>query len=168
MAASIGQYAPVFSPGEPPPWQRGLAGHSLQGWKGSNTTEAALWAQTQELFSLWQFWPSESWAWRWCSCLTCRDPGGEKCAGTRTASATGVRPYQSLCQASCNRRVEGLFGLSFPIAPPIQALRGPSCLGSFSVVWCIRHIEGPPWMESYSVDWCLRHFKGHPGWGPTL
>ena len=25
-------------------------------------------------FCLWQFCPSDSWEWRWCSCLTCRDP----------------------------------------------------------------------------------------------
>ena len=30
------------------------------------------------------------------------------------------------------------------LAWPIQALRGLPCLGSFSVVQCIRHIEGPP------------------------
>ena len=39
---------------------------------------------------------------------------------------------------------EGPFGLSFSIALPIQALRGLPCLGSFSVVWCIRHIEVAP------------------------
>ena len=76
-------------------------------------------------------------------------------------------PIRGFCQASCNWRVEGLFGQSFSIAPPIQALRGPPCLGSFSVP-CVRHIEGPPWMESYSVDWWIKHLKGHPGWGPTL
>ena len=26
--------------------------------------------------------------------------------------------------------------------PPVQALRGLPCLGSFTVVWPIRHIEG--------------------------
>ena len=39
--------------------------------------------------------------------------------------------------------VAGLFGQSFSIAPPIQALRGLPCLGSFSVQH-IRHIEGAP------------------------
>ena len=59
----------------------------------------------------------------------------------------------------------------FSVAPPIQALRGFPCLGSFSVVWvrCFRHIEGAPlagfllcrlarqalkgapWVESYSI-----------------
>ena len=53
-------------------------------------------------------------------------------------------PIGGFCQASCNWRVEGLFGQSFSIAPPIQALRGLPCLGSFSVVQCVRHIEGVP------------------------
>ena len=53
-------------------------------------------------------------------------------------------------QASCSWRSEGLFGQSFSIALPIQALRGIPCLGTLSVVQLIRHIEE------------------HPGWGPTL
>ena len=47
MATSTGQYAPVFLPGEPPPWQRSLAGHSLQGHKEADTAEATLRAQMQ-------------------------------------------------------------------------------------------------------------------------
>ena len=41
--------------------------------------------------------------------------------------------------------------VSFLIVPPIQALRGLPCLGSFSVIWCLKHIEGLPWLGSYSV-----------------
>ena len=41
-------------------------------------------------FWLWQLCPSESWVWRWYSCLACRDPGGTKCAETQTASVAGV------------------------------------------------------------------------------
>ena len=74
-----------------------------------------------------------------------------------------LRPYQSLFRASCSWGSEGLFGHSFPVAPPIEALRGLPCLGSFSVVRCIRHIEG-----SYSVVSRISHLKEHPGWGPTL
>ena len=39
---------------------------------------------------LWQLCPSESWVWRWRSCLACGVAGDSKRAGTRTASATGV------------------------------------------------------------------------------
>ena len=39
---------------------------------------------------------------------------------------------------------------SLSIVPTVQALRGLPCLGSFSVVWSIRHK------------------KGRPGWGPGL
>ena len=41
-------------------------------------------------FSLWQLCPSESWAWRWCNCLACRDAGSTKCSETRTTSMAGV------------------------------------------------------------------------------
>ena len=54
-----------------------------------------------------------------------------------------------------------------PVAPPVQALIGLPCLGSFSIVQCVRHIEGPPWLRSYSVDQGIRHLKWHPGWGLT-
>ena len=53
-------------------------------------------------------------------------------------------PIRVFFQASCSWPSEGLFGQFFSIAPPVQALRGLPCLGSFSVVQCIRHIEGPP------------------------
>ena len=54
-------------------------------------------------------------------------------------------PYQSLFfLVSCTWRSEGLCYLSFSMALPIQALRRLPCLGSFSVVQCIRHIEGSP------------------------
>ena len=43
--------------------------------------------------------------------------------------------------------------------PPVQALRGLPCLGSFSVVLCIRHIEGPPRLGPYSVDRHVRQLK---------
>ena len=42
------------------------------------------------LFGLWQLCPSESWMWRWCSCLACGDPGSTKCEGTWTASTARV------------------------------------------------------------------------------
>ena len=61
----------------------------------------------------------------------------------------------------------------------MQVLRGLSCLGSFSVVWCIRHIEGSVtavllcrlvprslkgghWVGSYSVVQCVRCLMGQP------
>jgi len=53
-------------------------------------------------------------------------------------------PYLSLFWASCSWWSEGLFGQYFSVALPIQELTGLPCLGSFSVVWCVRHIEGPP------------------------
>ena len=33
---------------------------------------------------------------------------------------------------------------SFSVAPLVQALRGPPCLGSFSVVWLISHLKEHP------------------------
>ena len=70
--------------------------------------------------------------------------------GHRLPPPQELWPYQSLFPASCSWRSEGLFGQSFSVVLPVQALRGLPCLGSFSIVWRIRHTEGLP------------------GWGPTL
>ena len=114
-------------------------------------------------FFLWLLCPSEGWAWRRCSCLACRDPGGAKCAGTQTSSTIGVMALSVIFWASCSWWSEFLFGQSFSTALPIQALRGLPCLESISIVQCVRHIEGSLWLRSYSVDQCIRHLKGHPG-----
>ena len=166
MVTSIGQYFPVFLPGETP-WQRSMAGHSLQGRKELDMTKATLHTYVQEFFCPLQLCPSESWAWRWCSCLACRGPGSARCAGTHTASTTGVMALSVSFPASCSWRSEGLFGQSFSIALHLQALRGLPWLRSVSV-WHVRPIGGAPWLESYSVDRCIRHLEGHPGWCPTL
>ena len=72
------------------------------------------------------------------------------CKDTRLPPPQELWPYQSFFRVSCSWRSEGLFGQSFSVVLPVQALRGLPCLGSFSIVRRIRHIEGPP------------------GWGPTL
>ena len=139
MATSIDQYAPVFLPGETP-WWRSLAGHSLQCCKELDMTKATLPTQMQDFFflfyfiffCLWWLCPMRG-AWRWCSCLACGDPGGARCAGTRTAYTPGVMALSVFFRASCSWQSEGLFGLSFSVPLPIQALRGLACLRSFSV-----------------------------------
>ena len=140
------------------PWQRSLAGDSLQCCKESDTHTKK--SQTQpkwpcahrrnNFFCLWWLCPSESWAW---SCLACEDPGSTKCAGTWTASAEVMVLSESFfffSLDSCSWQLEGLFGHSFSVALNFQALRGLPFLGSSSVVPCIRHIDGTPY------------------WGPTL
>ena len=152
MATSIGQYASVFlpeelpflteKPGRPPSIGSQRAGHyrsepahiglrlfflpvaALPQWEASVKVSAAAWlAGTLAAPSL---------------------------PGHGLPLLQELWPYQSLFWASCSWWSEGLFGQSFPVALPIQALRGIPCLGSFSVVQRISHL------------------KRHPGWGPTL
>ena len=121
MATSIGQYAPVFLPGEPPsltekpgrPQSTGLQ-RVRHYWSDPVRIDARL------FFCLWQLCPRKSWVCRWCSCLACRDPGSAKCAGTQTASAIG--PIRVFFQASCSWWSKGLFGQSFSVALPIPNL----------------------------------------------
>ena len=85
-------------------------------------------------------------------CQVCRDLDCLHCRS--------YGPIRVFFSASYNWRSAALFGLSFSTAPPVQALKGLPCLGSFSVVWCVRHTEGSPWVGSYSVVQCLRHLMG--------
>ena len=103
----------------------------------------------QESFCLWQLCPSESWVWRWCSCLACGDPGGAKCTGTRTASTAGVMGLsESFFEPLVAWWSEGFFGQSFSVALPFKQLEGSLACGPV-----VRRI---------------RHIKGRPGWGPGL
>ena len=78
--------------------------------------------------------------------LGLRGPWGPKCARIRTAPAAGVICLSGSFRASCSWPSGGLFGQSFSVALPVEVLRGLPCLGSFSLVWRVRHIEGPPWV----------------------
>ena len=63
---------------------------------------------------------------------------------------------------------EGLFGQSFSVAPPVKALRGLPCLGSFSVVRRVRHIEGGPLAGVLLNRLARQALKGALWMGPTL
>ena len=116
------------------------------------------------LFGLWQLCPSESWVWRWQSCLACGDPSDHLvCRDMDCIRCRSYGPVRDVFWASGVWQSEGLFGQSFSVAPPIQAFRGLPCLGSFSVVQRVRHREGaPPWLGSYSVVPCVRCLRGQP------
>jgi len=60
VLASTLQYSCLENP---PPWQRSLVGHILQGHKEPDMTKVTLYTQTQD-FCLWQLCPSKSWAWK--------------------------------------------------------------------------------------------------------
>ena len=167
MATSIGQYAPVFLPGGLPPWQRSLAGHSLQGHKESVRMKWPCAQKTQPFFffffCLLQLCPSESWVWRWCSCLACRNPGGANCSETQTASVVGVMALsESFHWASCRWRSEGLFGQSFSVALPIRAGRGLPCLWVLLCRSAHQALTGAPWVGSCSVAQWVRRLMGWP------
>ena len=142
MATSIGQYTPVFLPGEPP---------DREAWQATahRVTKSCTWPKQPCVHRGKSFLPVAAlpqWGlvWRWHSWLVCRDPGSAKCAGTQIASLQSYGTIRVFFWASCSWQSEDLFGQSFSVALPIQALRGLPCPGSFSVVWCIRDIEGDP------------------------
>ena len=168
MANSIGQYTAVFLPGEP---------RSLTEKPGRPQSTGL---QSRTL-------PKQPCGHRCKTFLACGSsaPGRVECEGGAAAWLSGTLaapsvqghglpppqsygPIRVFIPASCSWRSEGLFGQSLSVAPPVQALRGLPCLGSFSVVWRLRHIEGHPRLGSYSVDWRVSHLKGHPVRGPTL
>ena len=160
------------------PWQRRLAGHSLQGrrvgqdWSDPAHTGARL------FFYLQQLCPRESWAWRWRSCLACGDPGSTNCAGIWTASAAGVmalvesfsRPLwlvflRNLAHSGTSRApLSGVLVCCLAH----QAHRGGPLTGVLFCRWAHQALKGAALVGSFSVDGRIRHLKGHPGWGPTL
>ena len=166
MASSIDQYSPVFLPGAPP-WQRNLAGQSTGSQRVGHDRRDPVHidgrlfssgssAPVRIIMKVAQLLGLQGLSWL----QVCRDMD---CCHCRNYS-----PIKVFSWASCSWRSEGLFGQSFSVTPPIQALRGLPCLGPFSVVQFIRYREGPPWLGSWSVDGRISHLKEHPGWGPTL
>ena len=169
MATSISPSAPVFLPREPPSLTEKPGRPQSTGSQRVGTLPKCPCVCRYKTFLPAAALPQLELNVKAAQLLGLRRPWSTKCAGTWTASATGVMALsESLFQASCSWRSDGLFGQSFSIAPPIQALRGFPCLGSFSVVWRIRHIEGSPCLGSYFVDRHIRHLERYPGWGPTL
>ena len=71
-------------------------------------------------------------------------------------------PIRVFFQASCSWWSEGLFGQSFSIAPPIQALRRDPLP---EVLLCCSEsqaLKGAPWVGSYSAVQCIRCLMGQP------
>ena len=93
--------------------------------------------------------------------MVCEDPGGAKCAGTQTASATGVT---ALSESFLEPLVDGdrKASLSFSIAPPIKHSEGSPVWGP-SLLLARQAHKGAPRLRSYSVDWCTRHLEGTLG-----
>ena len=161
MATSIGQYAPVFLPGEPPsltekpgrPQSLGLqrVGHyqsdpvCIDGRLFLPVVALPQWELSVKVVQLLGL----QGPWR---CQTCRDMD---CLHRRSYGP--IRVFFSSWQS------EDLFGQSFSVAPPVSTYRAP-CLGFFSAVLCVMHIEVPPWLGSYSVGRRIRRLKGRPGW----
>ena len=142
MATSIGQYAPVFLPGESPsltekpgrPQSTGSQSQTLSKWPCAHRHKTFL-----PMASLSQRVEGEGGTAAWLAGpwqhQVCRDMD---CLHHRSYG-----PIRVFFWASPSWRSEGLFDQCFSIAPPLQAHRGLPCLGSFSVVWHARHIEGP-------------------------
>ena len=116
------QYWPIRSSTlawRPPPWQRRLAGHSLQGRRvGHDLSDSVcivarlflpaaglpqweLSVKVARLLGLWGSW--------WCQ--VCRD--------TDCLCHRSYGPIRIFFLASCSWQSEGLFGQSFSVAPPI-------------------------------------------------
>ena len=154
MATSIGQCAPVFLPGEPPsltekPSRRQSTGSQRAGHNWSDPARIGA-----IHFCLWQLCPSESWAWRWRSCLACRGPGNDNCAGTQTASTTGVMALSESFFPSLLR-----LAIRRPLWPVF--LCSSTHLGTCKV-------SLPGVLPCCSVSQAHRGPPPPPGWGPTL
>ena len=75
-------------------------------------------------------------------CQVCRD--------TDCLPCKSYGPIRVFFRASCSWQSEGLFGQSFSVAPPIQALEG-------SLAWGLSLLLNP-----------FGHLEGSLAWGPCL
>ena len=153
MATNIGQYTSVFLPGEPP---------DRKAWQATGHRVAKSWTQPKHpvcIDARLFFWPEAALPHLGLSVkvgqlLDLQAPWWRQvCRDTDYLHHRSYGSIRVFIRASYSWRLEGLFGQSFSIAPPIQALRGLPCLGSFSVVQYVRHTEGPSLLGSYCVDW---------------
>ena len=136
MATSIGQYAPVFLPGEP------LSLTAKPGKpQSTGSKRVGHYRSHPECLDIRHFFACGSSAPVGVECERCTAAWLAGTLAVPSVQGHGLPllqelwPYESLFfQASCSLQSEGLFGQSFTIAPPIQALRGLPYLGSFSVV----------------------------------
>ena len=143
MATSTGQYIPVFLPGQPPSLTekpgRPVYRVAVRHYQSNPERIDARLVLAVAALSWWQL------SLKVAQLLGLRGPSWHQvCRDTDCLCCRSYGPFRVFFQAFCSWWSEGLFGQSFSIAPPIQAFRGPPCLGSFSVVWCNRHIEGGP------------------------
>ena len=152
MATNIGQYAPVFLPGETRPFPDRGAWQATGpvGWQKVRHYRCnPVHIETRFFFACGSSAPvrvereGDAAAWLAGTLLVpiLQGPG--------LPLLQVLWPYQSFFEPLVAGD-QKTFLASLPGALPIQALRGLLCLGSFSVVGHIRHIKGPPW------------------WGPTL
>jgi len=146
----------------PHPWQRSLAGLSLQGCRVRHYQSDSV-DMDRRLFLPVEALPQWGLSMKLVQLLGLQRPWWcQVCRDMDSSHSRSYGPVRLFFGASCSCWSEALFGQSFSIPLPVQALRRLPCLGSFSV-WHVRHTEGAPWLGFYSVDWHVRHLKGHPG-----
>ena len=147
MTTSIGQYVPVFLPGEPP---------DREAW------EATVYrvAKSRTLLKQARARRHEtSFACDSSASVRIEHEGGAAAwlAGTLVAPSVqehGLPPSQELWPYRSLFSSLFLLAIRRPLWPvfvarPIQALRGLPRLGSLFVDRCVRHLKGPPWLGSY-------------------
>jgi len=161
MATSIGQYTPVSLPGEPPSLTEKPGTPQSTGLQESDTTKAILHADARF------FWPVAALP-QWdlsvkvVQLLGLQGPWRCQVPGTRTASAAVIMALSVFFRVSCSWLSQGLFGQSFSIAPPVQALKRAPLPGV--LLCCSGHqsLQGAPWVGSYSVVQSIKCFMCQP------
>ena len=137
----IGPYAPVSLPGEPLLTEKPGRPHST-GSQGQTRLKQHSACRRKTFFVCGSSAPVRPECGGGAAAWLAGTLGCQVVQGHALPPPQELWPYQSLFRASCIWGSGGLFGHSFSAAPPIQALRGLPCLGSFSVVWHICPLAG--------------------------
>ena len=165
MATRIGQYAPVFLPGEPRsltkkpnrPQSTGSQSQAQPKWPCAHRHKTFFACGNSAPVRVEHEGGTAAWL--------AGTPVAPSVQGHGLPPPQELRPYHSLFSSLW------LLAIRRPLWPvclivlPVQAHRGLSCLWSFSVVLSVRHIQRSPWLGSYSVDYASdHHFIGLPWW----
>ena len=144
MATSIGQYTPVFLPGEPL-WDREVyrvAKSPLHQWELSKKL-----AQLLGLQGPWQL---------------------KVCRATHCLCPRSYSPIWVFFWTSCRWWSEGLFGQSFSVALPFSHLEGSLAWSPSLLFGTSGKIKAPLAGALLCRSACQMLKGGHPGWGPTV
>ena len=91
-----------------------------------------------------------------------------KCRDTDCLSHRSYGPIRVCFSSLCQLVIRRPLWLDFLHCSTCSCTERAPFLGVLLCYSSHQAHKGAPWLGSYSVVWYVRHLIGHPGWGPTV